>query len=69
MKDVQSIIDQQKEALITPDGIVVIGKDLNIIVFNEAASRITGFSEDKIVGRKCSILFKKKVKNQNLSQK
>ena len=59
MKDVQSIIDQQKEALVTPDGIVVIGKDLNIIVFNEAASRITGFSEDMILGRKCSILFKK----------
>ncbi len=59
MKDVQSIIDQQKEALIIPDGIVVIGKDLNIIVFNEAASRITGFSEGNIVGGKCSILFKK----------
>ncbi len=58
MKDVQSIIDQQKENLIIPDGIVVIGKDLNIIVFNEAASRITGFSEDETIGKQCSLLFK-----------
>ncbi len=58
MKDVQSIIDRQKENLIIPDGIVVIGKDLNIIVFNEAASRITGFSEDETIGKQCSLLFK-----------
>ena len=57
MKDVKTIIDQQKENLIIPDGIIVIGKDLNIIVFNEAASRITGFSEDEVVGKNCSTLF------------
>ena len=44
MADVQQIIDKNKETLIIPDGIAVIGKDQNIIVFNEAASRITGYS-------------------------
>ncbi len=60
MKDFQTIIDQHKEAAIIPDGIVVIGTDMNIIIFNEAASRITGLSEDKVVGEPCSIIFKKK---------
>ena len=45
MKEVTSLIDQNKEAMVIPDGIVVIGRDLNVIVFNDAASRITGFSE------------------------
>ncbi|MGA7836462.1 MAG: sigma 54-interacting transcriptional regulator, partial [Ignavibacteriaceae bacterium] len=57
MKNLQSIIDQQKEVAAIPDGIVVIGIDRNIIVFNEAASRITGFSEDEIVGEKSTLLF------------
>ena len=59
MKDVQSIIDQQKEVAGMPDGITIIGKDRNIIIFNEAASRITGFIEDKVVGKHCSVLFNK----------
>ncbi len=57
MKDFARIIDKNKKSLIIPDGIVVIGKDLNIIVFNEAASRITGYSEDETIGRKYSFLF------------
>ncbi len=59
MKEVQNIIDKNKEAMIIPDGISVIGKDLRIIVFNEAASRITGFSEDEIISQHCEILFSK----------
>lgn len=58
MKEVQQIIDKNKEALIIPDGIGVIGKDLKIIVFNEAASRISGFEEDEIIGTDCEILFR-----------
>ncbi len=58
MKEVQQIIDKNKEAVIIPDGIAVIGKDLNIIVFNEAASRISGYEEDNIIGADCGILFR-----------
>lgn len=60
MSEVQQIIDKNKETLIIPDGIVVIGRDKNIIVFNEAASRITGFSEDEVIGKNFEILFGKK---------
>ncbi len=55
--DVKSIIDKNREALIIPDGIVVINKDLKIIAFNEAAARISGYSEDEIIGENCKILF------------
>ncbi|MDP3150237.1 MAG: sigma 54-interacting transcriptional regulator [Ignavibacteria bacterium] len=61
MVDVQQIIDKNKESLIIPDGIAVIGKDQNIIVFNEAASRITGYSEDEVIGRKFEFLFGGKI--------
>ncbi|MFA6596387.1 MAG: sigma 54-interacting transcriptional regulator [Ignavibacteriaceae bacterium] len=61
MADVQQIIDKNKETLIIPDGIAVIGKDQNIIVFNEAASRITGYSEDEVIGRKFEFLFGEKI--------
>lgn len=57
--DVKKVIDRGKQVLIIPDGIAVIGKDCNIVVFNEAASRITGFSEDDVVGENCKILFEK----------
>jgi PAS domain S-box-containing protein len=50
-------IDINKEALIVPDGIIVIGKEYQIIVFNEAASRITGFVEDDVIGKDFKILF------------
>ena len=61
MTDVQQIIDKNKETLIIPDGIAVIGKDQNIIVFNEAASRITGYTEDEVIGRKFELLFGGKI--------
>ena len=59
MADVQQIIDKNKETLIIPDGIIVIGKDKNIIVFNEAASRISGYSEEDAVTNNFEFLFKK----------
>jgi len=34
---------------ILPDGIAVINNEFKIIVFNEAASRITGYVEDYII--------------------
>ena len=58
MTEVQSIIDKNKEVLIIPDGIIVINKDMKIIVFNEAASRITGFEDEEIVEQDCALLFK-----------
>ena len=61
MPDVQQIIDKNKETLIIPDGIAVISKDMHIIVFNEAASRITGYSEDEIIGSTYDLLFEKNI--------
>jgi PAS domain S-box-containing protein len=61
MPDVQQIIDKNKETLIIPDGIAVISKDQHIIVFNEAASRITGYTEDEVIGNSFEILFEKNI--------
>lgn len=58
MIEVQQIIDKNKEAVIIPDGIAVIGKDLKIIVFNEAASRISGYCEEEIIDSDCTLLFR-----------
>lgn len=58
MKEVQSIIDKNKEVLVIPDGIAVISKDRRIIVFNEAASRITGFKDEEIVEQDYELLFR-----------
>jgi len=55
--DLKKVIDLGKEVLIIPDGIAVLSKDCKIIVFNEAASRITGYSEDDVVGENCGKLF------------
>lgn len=57
MKEVQQIINKNKEAVIEPDGIAVISKEMKIIVFNDAASRISGFTEDEIIGNECALLF------------
>lgn len=54
---IQNIIDENIEALVIPDGIVVVGKDRNIIVFNEAASRISGFIPDEVLHQNCEVLF------------
>ena len=58
MKEVISIIDKNRENMVIPDGIAVIGLDNKIIVFNEAASRITGYDENEIVGEQYDILFR-----------
>lgn len=58
MKEVQQILEINKEAVIIPDGIAVIGKDLRFIVFNEAASRISGYEEEDIIGFDCGLLFR-----------
>jgi PAS domain S-box-containing protein len=65
MDEFINIIDKSKENLIIPDGITVIGRDLNIIVFNEAASRITGYNEEEILLKPIDIMLKdlKEVKN------
>lgn len=55
--DLKKVIDLGKEVLIIPDGIAVLSKECKIIVFNEAASRITGYSEDDVVGEDCGKLF------------
>lgn len=60
MKEVQRIIDRNKESLIIPDGIVVINKDRKIIMFNEAASRISGYAEDEVIGKDFDFIFAKK---------
>ncbi len=64
MADVQQIIDKNKESLIIPDGIAVIAKDKNILVFNEAASRITGYDEDEVIGKPFEFLFSKRPEDQ-----
>ncbi len=58
MKEVTSIIDRNRENMIVPDGIAVIGRDEKIMVFNEAASRITGFEEGEIIGKHFEVLFR-----------
>lgn len=63
--ELKKVIDRGKEVLIIPDGIAVIGKECNIVVFNEAASRITGFPEDEIVGENCGILFEENSDGMN----
>ncbi len=64
MPDVQQIIDKNKESLILPDGIAVIAKDKNILVFNEAASRITGYDEEEVIGKSFEFLFAKRPEDQ-----
>jgi len=64
MPDVQQIIDKNKESLIIPDGIAVIAKDRNILVFNEAASRITSYDEEQVIGKSFEFLFAKKPADQ-----
>lgn len=58
MKESEEALYKNKELLVIPDGIAVIGKDQRIIVFNEAASRISGFSENDAIGKNPEILFR-----------
>ena len=57
-------IDINNESLIIPDGIAVIAKDKNILVFNEAASRITGYDEEDVIGKSFEFLFSKRPEDQ-----
>jgi PAS domain S-box-containing protein len=57
VREVKSIIDKNKEVMIIPDGIAVIGNDFKILVFNEAASRITGYEESDIIASPSKKLF------------
>ncbi len=66
MTEAKRFLDINKEALVIPDGIAVIGKDHKVIVFNEAACRITGFEEEDIVGKDFMILFGKNDKDAKL---
>lgn len=63
MSEILDKVDKNKKHLIAPDGISVIGQDHKIIVFNEAASRITGFKENKIIGKNIEVLFSKNKKD------
>lgn len=40
-----------------PDGIIAVNRELSIIVFNEAASRITGFKTNEVIDYKLDFLF------------
>jgi len=46
-----------------PDGIIVISKDRKIIVFNEAAERITGYKFKDIISTDFQILFRNSEKD------
>ncbi len=49
--EVKRIFDRNRKALVIPDGLIVINREHNIIVFNEAASRLTEFGEVEITGK------------------
>ncbi len=38
------------------DGLMVVDKDGNILFFNKAAERITGFNSEEVLGKQCTIL-------------
>jgi len=63
MKEVKYIFEKNKEAVIQPDGIAVISRECKIIVFNEAASRISGYDEDEILNNDCDILFRNRLED------
>lgn len=63
MAEILDIVDKNKEHLIIPDGISVISVDHSVIVFNEAASRITGYNENNIIGKNIDVLFSKSKKD------
>ncbi len=66
MKELDKIINKNRDALVAADGIVVIDRNMKIIVFNEAATRITGFSEEETNGKDCSILFPGNEESRNI---
>ena len=55
--------------LLASDGIVAINKDYRIIVFNDAAVRITGFKENDVLNNSSNILFKPSIESNSLVSK
>lgn len=65
MKEVKDIFDDNKERMITPDGIIVISIEQKIIAFSQAASRITGYDEDEIILQDFTVIFKNTTADKN----
>ncbi len=40
------------------DGVMVLDRHLTIVAFGEGAERITGYSREEVIGRKCELLFR-----------
>ena len=57
MQEVRSPEKEINERIIAPDGIIALNAEKKIIVFNEAACRITGFSEKEILSNDIYILI------------
>ena len=58
MKVVRNRLDTSFETENIQDGIAVLSKDLNILVFNETAVRISGFSENEVLNKNLELLFR-----------
>jgi len=58
-------MNEKNKPDIAPDGIIVINEKKKIIVFNEAAQRITGFKEQEIISQDYDFLFKSSDKDQH----
>ncbi len=58
MDAVNTIWGENKEKIITPDGIVVISSEKKIIAFSQTASRLTGYSEDEIILKDYDFIFR-----------
>ena len=54
----QSLRDHEiYQKLLATDGIIVVNKDYKIIVFNDAAGKITGFKNEDVILKNINILF------------
>ncbi|RJP66173.1 MAG: PAS domain-containing protein [Ignavibacteriales bacterium] len=58
MDAVNTFWGDNKEKIITPDGIVVISSEQKIIAFSQTASRLTGYSEDEIILKDYDFIFR-----------
>ncbi|MBN2571968.1 MAG: sigma 54-interacting transcriptional regulator [Ignavibacteriales bacterium] len=59
-------MNRQNQHLAIPDGIIVIGNDFSIVVFNEAAERITGFKSDDVTEKPIEIILLKTLNDKNI---
>lgn len=57
MKNLNYAQELINNELLAPDGILAINKDNQIIVFNKAASRITGYSEGEVLSKTSDIII------------